>query len=467
MKVFYFLLISVVFLFATTPLDTKVVSSISKNIWLKTYQNYKNYNIIVSNISKTEEKIKKNKNNTEALEKLHSKLLVFQSKLELYEKNNNFNTILRKYKFDIPVITLRDFALRISEDKLDIVLKKYGIEKNDFYLAMAKIKNDYELAVEKNIEPNKLSSLKNDIEYFNDFAENIEKSHQNLQEIKDDLNSKYNEYENEIFTKHIFTIVTIFVGYLVYKILSSIMFFITHNKENHEDQKNYRKLLSLLFVLVIFLFIIVRYIDDFMYIITFLSVIAAALTIATREIILNIAGAIYIFFSSIVRVGDRVMVQFETKHTIGDIVDISLVKMKLSEVTDYSNLKEIKSVGRTIYVPNSYIFTKVFYNYSLKKNDIINELIEFEFDVNNDFDYIEKQTHKVLETKNIKHTITYSLNNLKTGIVQLLSYEINYKESTKTRGEISIALMQEYTSDALITLKSSKAAPKAKAVEDE
>ena len=232
-------------------------------------------------------------------------------------------------------------------------------------------------------------------------------------------------------------------------------FYIFRNKENIELEISYRKVLSLLFVLSILIFVIIRYINDFIYILTFLGVIAAALTIATRDIILNIAGAIYIFFSNVVRVGNRVMVQFETKHTIGDIVDISLIKMKLNEVNDYTNIKEVKNVGRTIYIPNSYIFTKVFYNYSLKKNGIINDLIEFEFDVNSDFNIIETTTKEVFDKYLLAYTITFSLNSSKTAIIALISYEVNYKIASQKRGELSISLLREYKNNDLIKLKSS------------
>jgi len=190
-------------------------------------------------------------------------------------------------------------------------------------------------------------------------------------------------------------------------------------------------------------------------------------TIATREIILNIAGSIYIFFSSIVRVGDRVMVQFETKHTIGDIIDISLVKMKLNEVEDYTNLKEVKTVGRTIYIPNSYIFTKVFYNYSLKKNGIINDLIEFEFDIENDFEKVESVISKILGSIGIAYTVSFNLNSTKSGIIAQLSYQTNYKDASLNRGKLSIKLLQEFKKHETIRLKNSKPLAKPKSDDED
>jgi small-conductance mechanosensitive channel len=134
------------------------------------------------------------------------------------------------------------------------------------------------------------------------------------------------------------------------------------------------------------------------------------------------------------------------------------MKIRLNEIDDYSNLKEIKNVGRTIYIPNSYVFTKVFYNYSRKKDGLINNLIEFEFSSDNDFELIEKTTHNILLELDIPHTITFTLNNLKTGIIALISYQVNYKTASKVRSDISIKLLQAYTQNENITLKSSKKA---------
>jgi small-conductance mechanosensitive channel len=443
-----------------------VEKSNSKNIWIKTYQNFKNYNILINNISKIELKIKDSQNDNTQLEKLNTRHTLYKSKLELYDKNNNFDTILRKFIFIIPNITLRDFIFQTSNNLLNKNIEKYITFKNSFYLAKATIQNNYDSLYNKHPNGEKLKYIKDDLEYFKEYTENIEKTYQNLLETREELNKRYREYKDEIFFKHIITLSIILVSYIVYKLISTLIFYIKQNKENVEEQKNYKKLLSVLFVFFILIFVIARYIDDLIYFITFLSVVAAALTLAMREILLNIAGAIYIFFSSVIKVGDRVMVQFETKHTVGDIIDISLVKIKLNELEDYTNLKEIKSVGRTIYIPNSYIFTKVFYNYSLKKNGIINELIEFDFDSSSNFTVIEEITENIFTQVNISHTISFNLNNLKTGIIALISYQTNYKKASKNRSIISIKLLEAYKNTEHIKLKTARTMP-AKVPEDE
>ncbi|WP_415397461.1 mechanosensitive ion channel family protein [Sulfurimonas sp. CS5] len=429
----------------------------NKNVWVKTYVNNKNYYTIINNIVKIEQKIKKNKENTKVLASLNRKLEIYKSRLRLYEQNKSFEGLLLTYKFDMPRITAYDYLYKDSLNKLNKQLKKIINTKNDFNKAHSLLRNYYS----KN--QNGAVSLE-DIKYFEEFVENINKTYLNLLETKDELNKKYDDYYQEKLQRHIMTFVTFILVYLLYRLVL-LLFTALENKLNKENNGGYKKIISLIFYILVFISLVIRYMEDFIYIITFLSVIAAALTIALREVILNIVASVYIFFSNMIRVGDRVMVQFETKHTIGDILDISLMKIKLNEIEDYSNLKEVKNVGRTIYIPNSYVFTKVFYNYSRKKNGLINDLIEFEFATDNDFENIEKVTQELLSNLNITHKITFALNNLKTGVIGLISYQTNYKQASKIRGDISIKLLQAYNLDENIKLKSSKA-PKKSVSED-
>lgn len=446
MKLLFFTSFLFLFSFFIEAKELKSVKS-NNNIWIKSYQDYKNYNIIINNIAKIEYKIQLNKNKTQKIAGLQNKLSAYKSKLELYE-NKQFDTILRNYKYTLPTITLRDFIMQNSLEKLERKIEKYTALKNDFYLAKSSLQHSYNLAIKEKGAKNKIQILADDLEYFSDYTENVEKTYQNLLAIRDELVLKYQEYKNEIFTKHIITLGIVFCLYILYKTFSYALFL-----------KSYKKFLSLLFLFSIFIFVTARYMDDLIYIITFLSVVAAALTIAMREILLNIAGAIYIFFASVLKVGDRVMIQFETKHTIGDVVEVSLVKIKLNEVEDYNNMKEIKNSGRVIYIPNSYIFTKVFYNYSLKKNGLISDILEFEFQTKSDFEEIKRVTQDIFEQFHLSYTLIFTLNSLKTALLGVISYQVNYKEVAYIRGELSIALLQEYQNNENILLKAQKSTP--------
>jgi small-conductance mechanosensitive channel len=419
----------------------------SKNIWIKTFTNNKNYYTIINNIVKIEQKIKKNQGNTQTIDVLMRRLELQNSKLELYEKNKSFDTLLMPFRYYIPEITGYDYFFQDSQKDINKLIDKFIALKNEFNLAYSLLQNYHKKDSKK--------VTQDDLKYFEEFSENIDKVYLNLLEAKDELSKKYEEYYYEKLQKHLTTLIMLLIAYLLYRVFLAVFEFI-EKKLSREHDGIYKKLLSMMFYLFLTIALVIRYMEDFIYIITFLSVVAAALTIALREVLLNIVASIYIFFSNMLRVGDRVMVQFETKHTIGDIVDISLMKIKLHEINDYNNLKEIKSVGRTIYIPNSYVFSKVFYNYSRKKNGFINDLIEFEFNADNDFEKIEGLIESELDQLGIEYTLSFSLNNLKTGVVALISYTVNYKTVSKKRGEISIALLKAFKTDKSIKLKNSK-----------
>ena len=457
-KIIFILLFSFSFLLA----DTNSTSPISKNIWdndniwIKTYANNRNYKIIINNIVKLEQKIKKVKYDKQLLEELNSRLEVQKTKLGLHESNKSFERLLLPFIFEVREVTIQDYIFKDTKNKLSKTIDKYIVLKNQFYMAHSLLKSS--------AKKDKLV-LRKDLVYFNEFSQNIDKTYSNLIDAKNELNEKYEQYLEEKLQKHLLTILILLITYIIYKLFIYLFLYTERRLEMEVNQ--HKKVLSMLFFFSVFIFLVVRYMQDFLYIVTFLSVVAAALTIALREIILNIVGSVYIFFSNMIRVGDRIMVQFETKHTIGDIIDISLMKIKLNEIEDYSNLKEIKNVGRTIYIPNSYVFTKVFYNYSRKKDGLINDLIEFEFTPTTDFDEVEKITMDVFSEFGINHTITFTLNNLKTGVIGLISYNINYKIASKMRGDISIKLLQTYSNSKNIKLKSSKPTTKEKTDDNE
>jgi small-conductance mechanosensitive channel len=427
-----------------------------RNIWIKTYINNKNYNTIINNITITKRKLERKNNSLETIEKLQKKLSLYKSKLNYYQKDSNFDAILKPYKYTIEAITLYDFVFKESLGELKKLLKHYIKLQQDFDLAKSKLNDLYNQERKKAKKSKNIQTYTEDLEYFIEYSETIEKVHHDLLDTKEELIAKYQEYKKDVFTQHLRTLAVLLSAYLLYRLLRLLINYFGSKSKNHEDYKSYNKVLSSLFVSFVIIFLVIRYIDDLAYMLTFLGVIAAALTLAAREIIMSLAGGVYLFFSHMIRVGDRIMVQFGNRHTIGDVVDVTMFQIKLHEVEDYNNLKDVKNLGRTVYVPNSYLFTHVFYNYSLKKHGMIKDLIEFEFQPQSDFDKIEKITNSVLDEMEVEHTISFTLNALKTGIIAKISYRTNYKEATQNRGEISIKLLKEFGNYDDIILKQAK-----------
>jgi len=425
------------------------------NIWMKVYLNNKNYNTIINNITITERKLSRKNNSLETIEKLQQKLSLYKSKLSFYQKDSNFDVILRPYKYTLSSISIYDFLFKESLHDLEKLINKFNHLKKDFYLAKSKLNDLYiqqKKIKKKRVDP----SLQEDLEYFIEYSDNIEKVQHDLLDSKEELLTRYQEYKNEVFTKHLVTLGILLIAYILYRLLYAITNYFGSRSKHPENYKSYSKVLSSLFVSFAMIFLAIRYIDDLAYMLTFLGVIAAALTLAAREIIMSLAGGVYLFFSHMLREGDRIMVQFGNRHTIGDVMDVTMFQIKLHEVEDYNSLKDVKNVGRTVYIPNSYLFTHVFYNYSLKKHGMIKDLIELEFKSESNFDKIEEITNEVLNEMGIEHTISFTLNALKTGIIAKISYQTNYKVASQNRGKIVIKLLKEFGNYEDIVLKQAK-----------
>ena len=126
---------------------------------------------------------------------------------------------------------------------------------------------------------------------------------------------------------------------------------------------------------------------------TFLGLFSAALAIALKDLITNIAGWFFIIIRRPFTVGDRIQVG----ENMGDVIDIRLFQFTLVECGNWVDADQ--STGRIIHVPNGKIFTEPLSNYTKGFEYIWNEipvLITFESNW--------KKAKKILESIADKHS---------------------------------------------------------------
>lgn len=110
---------------------------------------------------------------------------------------------------------------------------------------------------------------------------------------------------------------------------------------------------------------------------TFLGLFSAGVALAMKDILLNIAGWIYIFIRQPFVVGDRV----EIAGHKGDVIDQNLFKFRIIEVGNWVHADQ--STGRIIHIPNAKIFTDPMASYTLGFDYIWEEIrvmVTFESD---------------------------------------------------------------------------------------
>ncbi len=115
-------------------------------------------------------------------------------------------------------------------------------------------------------------------------------------------------------------------------------------------------------IVLIFLF---AYLENVSYLITFLGFASAGFAIAMRDVFMSALGWLSILIKGSVHVGDRVKISKDGNTYVGDVLDISMLNITiLEEVTLTTYTKNNGRAGRIIFIPNNYIFTGLFSNYT-------------------------------------------------------------------------------------------------------
>jgi small-conductance mechanosensitive channel len=110
--------------------------------------------------------------------------------------------------------------------------------------------------------------------------------------------------------------------------------------------------------------IIFSYIDNVGYFATILGFASAGLAIAMRDWFMSLFGWMVIFVGGSIHVGDRVRFVKEGMEYVGDVLDISPLRITLMEDITLTTVEHNRRAGRIIFVPNNYIFTSMIANYS-------------------------------------------------------------------------------------------------------
>jgi len=177
--------------------------------------------------------------------------------------------------------------------------------------------------------------------------------------------SSYLGMNNDIFYIIVASSLTFVFFALLRRVTNKII-----NSTVYDDRKKYNinQSIKLIFTIIkyaILLFIWDSYIKSLM---TLISFISAALTIALRDIIFNWFAGIYIKFRKIFEIEDRISIN----NITGDVVNIKGLHFELLEVSDKEHGEQ--STGIMVTVPNSHIFTKELKNYNKAFKYIWDEL---------------------------------------------------------------------------------------------
>jgi small-conductance mechanosensitive channel len=146
----------------------------------------------------------------------------------------------------------------------------------------------------------------------------------------------------------------------------SFLFKLASKKYVEDNEKLYlaNKIINLINFIIIATILVFAYIENVSYVVTVLGFASAGLAIAMKDLFMSILGWLVIVFGGSFHVGDRIKVIKEGHPYVGDILDISLLRMTILEDVTLTSYMQNRRSGRVVFVPNNYVFTELISNYT-------------------------------------------------------------------------------------------------------
>ena len=170
---------------------------------------------------------------------------------------------------------------------------------------------------------------------------------------------------NKDIEKQVYRLVTIGIIILV----SFFFFFLLKlivKKYITDNERFYMANKIITFANVTFIIIIVffNYIENVSYLVTILGFASAGIAIAMKDSFMSILGWLVIVFGGSIHVGDRIRVVMDGHEYVGDVMDISLLRMTIFEDITLTSVSVNRRAGRIVFIPNNYVFTHMIANYA-------------------------------------------------------------------------------------------------------
>ncbi len=171
---------------------------------------------------------------------------------------------------------------------------------------------------------------------------------------------------NEYFVLIIISIIVIIGIKVINKIINKIYRLDEHSGKNMFTFRERTNIFANIIIVILLFSIWEGHLKN---IVTIISFVVGATTLAIREVILNLTAGLYIKVSKPFKVEDRI----EIDNIKGDVVLISALSFKVLELKDRLNGEQ--SSGIIVNIPNSKIFSNSLKNYTTAFKYIWSELV--------------------------------------------------------------------------------------------
>lgn len=231
---------------------------------------------------------------------------------------------------------------------------------------------------------------------------------------------KYLSKLTHINKAYFLIVIELLVTYFIIKVIRFIIVkvytkFVEDARKKYLYNQKVNLISNLIFAVIIFL-ILNPYMKN---VITIISFVSAALTLALREMITNWFAGLYIKIKKPFKVEDRI--EIDSKK--GDVINISDLSFEMLEVGE--RVYGEQSTGIIVHLPNSIVFSKPIKNYNKAFKYIWNEIL-VEVPLDADIEKTKDVLYKIINKNEIVKRIPKKMSDQVDDVS--LEYRIYYNK---------------------------------------
>lgn len=376
-KIFAFLLFLLTNLMLFSADLTALDSQIQSNAWIAKYKNYNEYNQILRETSRLQNKL-------DALKKGDSKDFKDLSQIDLLEQRLHTLTrqeeLLRNYKNEPYKEIMQDISETPKIANPFLIQSGYSYIKNlnaqlhnievnydDLENLLGLLNQKIAILESQNAHDSKLQNELKDSQLMKSELDSAKKILELYMDIfKKNANDNITKV-NDAIKAEALKLLYIILAIALISVLSFAIKFGLKLYAQHEDSSGsytINKVINVFNISVIVLILLFAYIENVAYIIAIIGFVSAGFAIAMKDWFMSFFGYMVIMGGGMVKSGDRIRVVKDGITYVGDVIDISMLRITLYEDVTYITYNENRRAGRIIFIPNNLIFTTMFANYS-------------------------------------------------------------------------------------------------------
>ncbi len=347
---------------------------LNRDVMYAKYNNHQTYLQVEKDLTKATQMLKKAKmrHAHDEIAKLEIEKRTLQNQMSLLEdfKEPPFNSLTKPSDLPkAPEVTspFQLFSAFAYIKQLKLAKEEYKKELDRLHVLIGKLEEKETLLLAlHNIFGN--NSYENIIKQIKDEKESIESAYN----IASTTNRLYNKKVDDsirnmtdLIKEQIKKLINMGVIILLIFLLSFIFKFFA-KKTITDNQRYYmaHKIINFTNLFLVSLVLLFYFLENATYLVTVLGFASAGIAIAMKDLFMSMLGWFVIVFGGSFHVGDRIKVYKGGKSYVGDIVDISFLRMTILEDVTLTTYVENRRSGRVVFIPNNYVFTELLANYT-------------------------------------------------------------------------------------------------------